>query len=71
MNIVVKCMDSTNEKSFFKLISDKDSDKESLDNFIYRCMRRNDDFDEDNLLVELIYPEHTELYMEFNLHYSQ
>lgn len=70
MNILVKCIDSTNEETFFKLITDEDTKNGSLDDFIYNCMRKTNHFDEDNLLVELIYPEHTELYLEFNLNYS-
>lgn len=71
MNILVKCMNSSNDKSFFKLITDKDAQKTSLDSFIYNCMRKSSNFDEDNLLVELIYPNHTELYLEYNLNYSR
>ena len=71
MNILVKCMNSSNDKSFFKLITDKDADRASLDSFIYNCMRKSSNFDEDNLLVELIYPDHTELYLEYNLNYSR
>lgn len=71
MNILVKCMNSSNNKSFFKLITDLDAEKASLDSFIYNCMRQTSDFDEDNLLVELIYPDHTELYLEYNLNYSR
>ena len=71
MNILVKCKNSSNNKTFFKLISDKENEKASLDSFIYNCMRQTSDFDEDNLLVELIYPEHTELYLEYNLNYSR
>lgn len=71
MNILVKCQNSSNNKTFLKLISDKDADKASMDKFIYNCMRQNSDFDEDNLLVELIYPDHKELYLEYNLHYSR
>lgn len=71
MNILVKCMNSSNDKSFFKLITDKDAQKTSLDSFIYNCMRKSSNFDEDNLLVELIYPDHTELYLEYNLNYSR
>jgi len=70
MNILVKCQNSSNNKIFFKLISDKDAEKASVDNFRYTCMRKTSDFDEDNLLVELIYPNHTELYLEYNLDYS-
>lgn len=71
MNILVKCMNSNNEKLFFKLITDKDEQKPSLDSFIYTCMRKTNSFDEDHLLVELIYPNHTELYLEYNLNYSR
>lgn len=71
MNILVKCIDSTNEKTFFKLIKQRDAKNGSLDDFIYTCMRKTSDFDEENLLVELIYPEHTELYLEFNLNRSR
>ncbi|CEA00835.1 hypothetical protein BN1048_01104 [Jeotgalicoccus saudimassiliensis] len=71
MNILVKCQNSSNNKTFFKLISDRDREKASVDNFIYTCMRKTGDFDEDNLLVELIYPEHTELYLEYTLDYSR
>ena len=71
MNILVKCQNSSNNKIFFKLISDNDAEKTSVDNFIYNCMRKTSDFDEDNLLVELIYPNHTELYLEYNLDYSR
>ncbi len=71
MNILVKCQNSSNNKIFFKLISDNDAEKTSVDNFIYTCMRKTSDFDEDNLLVELIYPNHTELYLEYNLDYSR
>ncbi len=71
MNILVKCQNSSNNKTFFKLISDNDAEKTSVDNFIYTCMRKTSDFDEDNLLVELIYPNHTELYLEYNLDYSR
>lgn len=71
MNILVKCMNSSNDKSFFKLITDKDAQKTSLDSFIYNCMRKSSNFDEDNLLVELIYPNHTELHLEYNLNYSR
>lgn len=71
MNILVKCQNSSNNKIFFKLISDNDAEKTSVDNFIYTCMRTTSDFDEDNLLVELIYPNHTELYLEYNLDYSR
>ena len=71
MNILVKCMNSSNDKSFFKLITDKDADRASLDSFIYNCMRKSSSFDEDNLLVELIYPDHTEIYLEYNLNYSR
>lgn len=51
MNILVKCMNSSNNKSFFKLITNLDAEKASLDSFIYNCMRQTSDFDEDNLLV--------------------
>lgn len=71
MNILVKCIDPTNEKTFFKLIKQRDAKNRSLDDFIYTCMRKTNDFDEENLLVELIYPEHTELYLEFNLNRSR
>ena len=71
MNILVKCQNSSNNKTFFKVISDNDAEKTSVDNFIYTCMRKTSDFDEDNLLVELIYPNHTELYLEYNLDYSR
>lgn len=71
MNILVKCMNSSNDKIFFKLITDKDAEKASLDSFIYNCMNKTNDFDEDNILVELIYPDHTELYLEYNLDYSR
>ena len=71
MNILVKCIDSTNEKTFFKLIKQRDAKNRSLDDFIYTGMRKTNNFDEENLLVELIYPEHTELYLEFNLNRSR
>ncbi len=71
MNILVKCMNSSNDKIFFKLITDKDAEKASLDSFIYNCMNKTNYFDVDNILVELIYPDHTELYLEYNLNYSR
>ena len=71
MNILVKCMNSSNDKTFFKLITDKDVGQPSLDSFIYNCMSKSNSFDEDNVLVELIYPDHTELYLEYNLNFSR
>lgn len=71
MNILVKCMNSSNDKTFFKLITDKDVGKPPLDSFIYNCRSKNNSIDEDNILVELIYPDHTELYLEYNLNFSR
>lgn len=67
MNILVKCMNSSNDKTSFKIIKNKDELNPSLDSFIYNCL--DEDLNEDNLLVELIYPDHTELYLEYNLDY--
>lgn len=69
MSILVKCMNSNNDKAFFKLIKNEDELNLSLDSFIYSCLKQNYGFNEENLLVELIYPHHTEIYLEYNLDY--
>lgn len=68
MNILVKCVNSNNDTASFKLIKSKDELNPSLDSFIYEDL--DGDFNKDDLLVELIYPDHTEIYLEYYLNYS-
>lgn len=70
MSILVKYRNSSNDKSFFTLIKNKDELNPSLNSFIYMNLNGDYDYREDDLLVELIYPHHTELYLEYHLDYK-
>jgi len=67
MSILVKYRNSSNDKAFFKLIKNKDELNPSLNPFIYKGLNENY---EDDLLVELIYPYHTERYLEYHIDYK-
>lgn len=70
MSILVKYRNSSNDKSFFKLINNRDELNPSLNPFIYMHLNDNYDYSDDDLLVELIYPHHTEVYLEYHLDYK-
>lgn len=69
MNILVKCMNSNEDHNFFKIIHNIKEEQSSVNDFIYECVRKHPDFNENDVVVQLIYPHHSELYTEYRLDY--
>lgn len=69
MNILVKCMNSNEDHSFFKIIHNIKEEQSAVDDFIFECVRKHPDFTDKDVVVQLIYPHHSELYTEYHLDY--
>ncbi|CAD2076678.1 hypothetical protein JEODO184_01018 [Jeotgalicoccus meleagridis] len=69
MNILIKCMNSNENHKFFKIIHNIQEERSSVNDFVYECVTNHPDLDENDLIVQLIYPYHSELYTEYHLDY--
>lgn len=68
MPILLKVSDTSNQMIDFEVIESHQLEKETLNNIfnMYFC---NDTSDDTNKILKLIYPNHTEIYTQFKIHY--